>query len=297
MEFSHNLPMLPLPQETPYIVRRFWGIVHRKLLRLSRLYCRWHGIPFDGQIMQLPFGLILKWSDGTRAEEVLAMEAARRAGMPVPRVICYGEQPDSPHAPVSILMTRLPGHELGAVYETLDAAEQETILQEMDAYISSMRKWKSPWGEQRICSLSGTSIRSVRVPFHSMGPFDTEDQMNDYLLYPQDYHESYYDHEPDFLNLKKRVDVLFSDKHDIVYTHGDLKHHNIMVHNGHVSGFIDWESAGWYPEYWDFTTALRYQDEGFWWYDFVVKLGGHRYLVYKEAERALTSLTVDSYAW
>ncbi|THX74149.1 APH-domain-containing protein [Aureobasidium pullulans] len=281
MEFSHNLQMHALPQASPYIIRRFWGIIHKRLLKFSKFYCHWSGAQFSNQIMQLPFGLVLKWSDGTRVEEVLAMEAARKAGMPVPRVICYGEHPDSPHALVSILMTRLPGHELGTVYETLDAAEQETILQEMDAYISSMR----------------TSIRSVRVPFHSTGPFDTEDQMNDYLLYPQGHHESYYDTEPDFLNLKKRVDVLFSDKHDIVYTHGDLKHHNILVHDGHVSGFIDWESAGWYPEYWDFTTALRYQDEGFWWYDFVLKLGGHRYVVYKDAERALTSLTVDSYAW
>ncbi|THV74770.1 APH-domain-containing protein [Aureobasidium pullulans] len=289
MEFSHNLQMHPLPQASPYIVRRFWGIVHRKLLRLSRLYCRWHGIPFDGQIMQLPFGLILKWSDGTRAEEVLAMEAARRAGMPVPRVICYGEQPDSPHAPVSILMTRLPGRELGRVYEDLDVAERDAILNEMNAYLSSMRQWKSPWGRERICSSSGTSIRSVRVPFTTMGPFETEDQMNDYLLFPAG-HDAY-DTEEDYPSLKKEIEKLFSDKHRIVYTHGDLKHHNILIHEGHVSGFIDWESAGWYPEYWEFTTALRFQREDFWWYDFVVRLGGHRYTVYRDAERALITLT------
>lgn len=264
-------------------------------MRFSMLYCRWCGISFSNQISQLPFGLVLKQSDGTRIEEVLAMEAARRAGIPVPRVICYGEHPDMPHAPVSILMTRLPGHELREVYESLTQTEKDTVLFEMKAYLSSMRKWKSPWGEHRICSSSGTSIRSVRVPFTSMGPFETEQDMNDYLLYPRGF--DMYDNDDDFPALKKRVDKLFENKHNIVYTHGDLKHHNILVHEGHVSGFIDWESAGWYPEYWEFTTALRFQPEDFWWYDFVLRLSDHKYLVYKDAERALTNLTCDWYAW
>ncbi|KAI5249868.1 APH-domain-containing protein [Aureobasidium subglaciale] len=215
--------------------------------------------------MQLPFGLILKWSDGTRLEEVLAMDAARRAGIPVPKIICYGDHPDAPHAPVSMLMTRIPGRDLGEVYESLKPEEKETIAQEMKAYLGSIRKWKSPW------------------------------QMNDYLLFPVG--PNMWDNMKEFLSHKKRVDKLFSHKHRIVYTHGDLKHHNIMVHNGHVSGFIDRESAGWYPEYWDFTTALRFTPEDFWWYDFVLKLGGDEHLVYKDAERALNNLTADFFAW
>jgi len=287
---SPNLQMQPLGRASPSIIARFWGSVHRNLLlTFSECYCRWHNIPFDGQIAQLPFGLLLKWSDGTRLEEVLAMEAVRKAGMPVPRVICYGEQPDTPHAPVSILMTRLPGRQLGQVYESLTSAERDTVLHELDAYLSSMRKWESPWGEDQICSPSGTHIRSVRVPFTKMGPFDSEQQMNDYLLYP-DGHDMYEDEEK-FPKLKKATDKLFNDRHEIVYTHGDFKHHNILIHNGHVSGLLDWESAGWYPDYWEFTTALRLVRESFWWYDFVVKLGGHRYLVYREAERALFNLT------
>lgn len=103
----------PTPQLTPWIIRRFWGVVHEYLVHFSLRYCAWFGIPFDNQIVQLPFGLVLKWSDGTRLEEALATQVARAAGFPVPRVLCYGEHPDSPHAPVSILMTRLPGSELG----------------------------------------------------------------------------------------------------------------------------------------------------------------------------------------
>jgi hypothetical protein len=95
--------------------------------------------------------LILKWPDGTRLEEVLAMSVARRAGLPVPRVLCYADHPDSPHAPVSILMTRVAGDELGRVYEALTEKERESIAREMTGYFDAIRRWKNPWGPNRIC--------------------------------------------------------------------------------------------------------------------------------------------------
>jgi hypothetical protein len=291
-QVSSNLKMQPLPRTSPYLIRRFWARVHKLLVSFShKYYCRWYNIPFDNQIVPLPFGLLLKWSDGTRIEEVLAMQAARKAGMPVPRVICYGEHPTMPHAPVSILMTRLPGRELGQVYEELSSEAQATVLRELQAYLSSIRKWKNPWGENRICSTSGTSIRSVRIPFHKIGPCDTEQEFHNHLLkWADPTHE-------DYRNLRERAQELCCQKHAIVYTHGDLKPHNVLVHHGHVSGFIDWEAAGWYPEYWEYTTALRYVPKDTWYFDFVLKLSGGKYVKYREAESALIALTVDSWAW
>ena len=49
---------------------------------------------------------------------------------------------------------------------------------------------------------------------------------------------------------------LLTVEHDVVFTHGDLHFHNVIVKDGHISGIIDWECAGWYPEYWDYTRAL-----------------------------------------
>ncbi|KAG6226454.1 hypothetical protein E4U25_008043 [Claviceps purpurea] len=50
-------------------------------------------------------------------------------------------------------------------------------------------------------------------------------------------------------------DVVHSSGHEIVFTHGDLNMRNIMMHNGRLSGIIDWETCGWYPDYWDYTKA------------------------------------------
>jgi hypothetical protein len=43
--------------------------------------------------------------------------------------------------------------------------------------------------------------------------------------------------------------------HKIVFTHGDLNMRNVLVHNGRLSGIVDWENSGWFPEYWDYTKA------------------------------------------
>jgi aminoglycoside phosphotransferase (APT) family kinase protein len=32
--------------------------------------------------------------------------------------------------------------------------------------------------------------------------------------------------------------------------------HNILIRDGHVVGILDWEMAGWYPEYWEWCKAL-----------------------------------------
>jgi hypothetical protein len=30
-----------------------------------------------------------------------------------------------------------------------------------------------------------------------------------------------------------------------------------MVNNGHISGIIEWPDSGWYPDYWEYNTAVR----------------------------------------
>ena len=56
-----------------------------------------------------------------------------------------------------------------------------------------------------------------------------------------------------------------STGHKIVFTHGDLAPRNIMISKDFViTGIIDWEYGGWYPEYWEYVkakvsfTVLRY---------------------------------------
>jgi hypothetical protein len=80
----------------------------------------------------------------------------------------------------------------------------------------------------------------------------------------------------------------------LFFTYGEFKHHNVMVLDGHISGLLDWECAG---DYLQFTAALRFGQKEFWWNVMVMRLGSDRYAAELVGERALVSLTVDSWVW
>lgn len=234
----------------------------------------------------------MKWSDGTTFNEAHAMMTVRAAGFPCPRVISIGEHPSRPAAPVSILMMRLPGEPFDEAYDDFSPERREVVVEELVLMLDCMRRWKSPWG-RRICSISGGSIRSIRVPDHRIDPCETEYELLDHLLAPASKHS--YNSVEDYHQALETAKALYDMEHGIVFTHGDLALHNVLVHDGHISGFIDWESAGWYPEYWEFTTPLRWpardRENG----AMFRRLGGERYEKELKAELALSSLTVDSW--
>jgi aminoglycoside phosphotransferase len=241
--------------------------------------------------MELPFGLILKWTERVHIEEVIAMQMARAAGIPVPKVLSYGEHPGS-WRPISILMTRLPGWELNNSFDQLVLEEEGPWVEELKRCLDAMRKWKSPFSKN-ICSALGTSISSQRVPNHSMGPVENEESLHEYLLSTASPHGFNSIEEYDKALVKAKC--ILKIPHRVVFTHGDFKAHNILVDDeGHLPGFLDWESAGWCPEYWEFTTAIRFGKNS-WWYQVASSLGGNQYLTDLECDIALNSLTVDSY--
>ncbi|KAA8627746.1 aminoglycoside phosphotransferase [Pyrenophora tritici-repentis] len=222
-------------------------------------------MPYNNQIAALPFGLVLKWSDGTRLEEVAATLMARSAGFPVPKVISYGDHPKSPRAPMSILMTRIPGKDMGdrELYESMTDDERESIFAELQCILQVMRKWTYPGGKNQICSVLGTAIRSVRIPNHADGPCQSESEFDEHLFSCISGHS--FNSWEKFEETVEIAERLRKMRHPIVFTHGDFKHHNVMIMNGHITAFLDWESAGWYPDYWEFTTLLRFGRKDHWW--------------------------------
>ena len=44
----------------------------------------------------------------------------------------------------------------------------------------------------------------------------------------------------------------------LIFTHADLHPRNILIgEDGGITGIIDWETAGWYPRYWERVKALN----------------------------------------
>ena len=56
-----------------------------------------------------------------------------------------------------------------------------------------------------------------------------------------------------------------------VFTHGDLSSLNILARGDKIVGIIDWETAGWYPSYWEYTTAWQANPMNYFWREEVDK--------------------------
>ncbi|KAH0584517.1 hypothetical protein H2248_010050 [Termitomyces sp. 'cryptogamus'] len=83
------------------------------------------------------------------------------------------------------------------------------------------------------------------------GPWESEADFNAFLLKPLD------KRKPGDWQREFR-DTLAGYNHRIVFSHADLSPDNVMVdkETGKVTGIIDWEMAGWWPEYWEYRKAM-----------------------------------------
>lgn len=96
-----------------------------------------------------------------------------------------------------------------------------------------------------ICDTLGGAIRDTRVRFGNLiGPFVDEAAFNQVLRNPDDPART---------------------GHRMFFPHADLNPRNILVDEAvkqdgslgwRVTGIVDWEMAGYYPEHWEYTKAL-----------------------------------------
>ena len=228
------------------------------------------------------------------------MKMMYEAGIPIPRVISYAEHVDTPHAPVSILMTRMPGTDLShGMWEWLGPDQKKRFTSQLRSVLGTMRGWTRTLrdDEPAICPVSEPCIRSIRVPEKVLGPFQNEKDFNDALIAPAlpDYVRA---EIPQYDEKMAKVERLPSITHDIKFTHGDFMPHNILVlKDGRISALLDWEASGWLPSYWEYSTAKRLSRRANWWTDIVEKIADANYDVEREGDLARWLLIIDFISW
>ena len=74
-----------------------------------------------------------------------------------------------------------------------------------------------------------------------------------------------------FPEVNKLVEMHEKAHFSTCFTHGDLNSMNILVKGDNIVGIIDWDTAGWYPEYWEYTTAYNVNPYNEFWKDEIGK--------------------------
>ncbi|KAI1121435.1 hypothetical protein F5Y10DRAFT_272103 [Nemania abortiva] len=220
---------------------------------LRRLGRALYGASKDwSSVQRLPFGLYLKFNGepASLRNEFNSLRLVRQyTTVPVPKPIDVAILSSSQ---AYLLTTRLPGVALTCAQHDLSDRDGERIVGQMKDYLTQVRSIPNSVNlDTPICNTLGEACRDSRIRNERpVGPFPDEASFSQVLRFSD---------EP-----SRRG-------HRIVFTHADLNPRNILVdevtqkdgsRGWSVTGIVDWEFSGYYPEYWEYTKALF---EGFRW--------------------------------
>ncbi|KAI0351102.1 hypothetical protein OH77DRAFT_1411677, partial [Trametes cingulata] len=122
------------------------------------------------------------------------------------------------------------------------------LLQDLRGALQELRSLRPP-PSGALCTLEGGQVRLVRAGDRNiLVPFSSQPVCKRALL--ELVHPMFSDRALALRCLAKPVDAT---QHHICFTHG-LHSSNFIVKDGPLAGIIDWDTAGWLPEYWEFTS-------------------------------------------
>lgn len=192
--------------------------------------------------------------------------------IPVPKVYCAFQRCGKTY----ILMKRIKGHKLARGWYERSEESKAAILAQLQAMVDEMRSIKSPYGSA-VANVDGGSLYDMRLPGCGLsypkrtsirfGPFKDIPAFHRWLRRAA--------YLIDGRN-KQEVNELIA-AHDNtnwglpVFTHGDLSSLKILVSGEKVTGIIDWETAGWYPSYWEYVTASQVNFRNEMWAEWIDK--------------------------
>jgi aminoglycoside phosphotransferase (APT) family kinase protein len=183
--------------------------------------------------------MVFKRGRRVNIDERPALELAAQYGLPVPRVYDAGES----NGEAFIQMDFVEGDRLDLVWPNITEDERRSICQQLRESLTTMRS--IPHSSGLIGSCSGGKAQDDRQYTHySGGPFTDEATFNSSF---------YFDLLKSTPNqIRTALYQQIRHDHRIVFSHGALAQHNILVKDGRITGLLDWENAGWYPEHWDY---------------------------------------------
>ncbi|GBE87989.1 hypothetical protein SCP_1202150 [Sparassis crispa] len=215
-------------------------------------------------VIQLCDGILVKVGQLERDEPVLLDFISSHApGIPIPKPLGFMKIGKISY----MFMTVIPGAPLEERWSFLSQDQKISISNQLNEMLVELRRIEFPPGTP----LGSVSPRHLCVDTRiSMRPSPhtlfTESEFSDFLVSRPLPNVS--------AMVLKWFRSLLRDDHRIVLTHGDFHPRNIMiVEEGdevRVSGIIDWEMGGWYPEHWEtiktFNTRGCDEDCDFWDY-------------------------------
>ncbi|EAT83716.1 hypothetical protein HBH56_198340 [Parastagonospora nodorum] len=235
--------------------RRYLALLSIKLLKRFR--------ERSGNVLFLSKHKCVKYGTSVQLSEAATMQfVANHTSIPVPRIYCAFTH----HKRTYIVMERICGDYVGAGWLKRSEEGKASILSQLKSMIEELRRIPPPEGTG-VANVDGGPLYDVRLPGTSnqFGPFRS---IADFHRHLRNNLEAHPDHSPE---VTKLISEQGRHQSGPVLTHGDLSSLNVLARGDDVVGIVDWETAGWYPEYWEYTTAWNVNPQNEFWRDEVDK--------------------------
>jgi len=200
-------------------------------------------------------GICVKYGAGPSkhiSEAKTMVYIASHTSLPVPKVYCAFKKGKFTY----IVMERIKGAQLNRCWRSAGAKGQEHLRAQLRAFLKELRSLPPPRPGQ-VGDVNYSKLYDDRIEPVGFGPFETARDFHKFLR--NGITKPVEDPELDQL-------ITDQDKeYSTCFTHGDLSSFNILVRDGQVVGIVDWEMSGWYPEYWEYTSAWHVNLYDEWW--------------------------------
>ncbi|KAG4422248.1 hypothetical protein IFR04_004628 [Cadophora malorum] len=215
------------------------------------------------------------------------LHIAQNTSVPVPRIYALYSNPKTMKR--YIVMERSAGETLASLWPNLVATQKMAIAQSLRRAMDQLRRLPSPGG---YCSVGNRPLQDSifwtgddKNTSSINGPFATEDELNAAMIQKYAFNNLPAQKADFYARTFKKI----LQSHPPVFTHGDLQRKNILVRLplppvGELSDaeiiaqdfeitILDWEVAGWYPSYWEYSRAMlgcgRWDDD---WHVFLAQI-------------------------
>ncbi|KAL1970916.1 hypothetical protein VTN77DRAFT_2750 [Rasamsonia byssochlamydoides] len=151
------------------------------------------------------------------------------------------------------------GETLEKRWDSLTAEQKAAFREQLRSMVVLLRKLKQAQSDQFIGHIARQPLHDVIFIANSCppaGPFATVRDFHDWFAWLPCRHNP---NPPSAVNPMRQG---LPDNADIVFSHGDLHRSNILIApcpsspgGLSVCAIVDWQQAGWYPEYWEYAKA------------------------------------------
>ena len=226
------------------------------------------------------YGALVKPSEGQNL-----LFVAQHTSVRVPRVYAIfrdsaDDEPREAWRRTFIVMELVDGITLDEAWESMDEAGRASVACSLSAYMTELRALPSPGyygslGRGHVLDSTFWTGQGESTDPALRGPFDSEAALNEGMVRKYVHIvgiNSRLDTKGDFY---RRALPAVLRGHPPVFTHGDFQRKNVVVKkrpqrmlpddDGAESRdrttptydvcIVDWETAGWYPSYWEYCTA------------------------------------------